>query len=261
MSKPEVLPCPFCGADPLERAIEPHTHSGPLKALGVPDHPGSHVIECGCGAGMIAEAKEAVRAMWNRRETYTYQEARSGVPEVAGYDVFESESGSHVLLLPKEMAKVRLRLSASATALIRLTDHERLQAEAERLQAAHAADKAILEQLYRQRDDYAMHNMAVRQCTGIPRSVGISEPVEGFEDRPQDLAPAMREMALIIEADKARIAAQQWLLEQCQQSLRENSETYVELDAYLRGDIDHSEVLAIKAEHEAALAQQGKEGE
>lgn len=61
-------------------------------------------------------------------------------------------------------------------------------------------------------------------------------------------------------ADKARIAAQQWLLEQCQQSLRENGETYVELDAYLRGDIDHNEVLAIKAEHEAALAQQGKEG-
>lgn len=145
--------------------------------------------------------------------------------------------------------------------LIRLTDYERLQAEAERLQAVHAADKYLIDQLYRQRDDYAMHNMAVRQCTGIPRSVGISEPVEGFEDRPQDLAPAMREMALIIEADKARIAAQQWLLEQCQQSLRENSETYVELDAYLRGDIDHSEVLAIKAEHEAALAQQGKEGE
>lgn len=76
MSKPEVLPCPFCGAEPLERAIEPHTHGGVLKALGVPDHPGSHVIECGCGAGMIAEEKQAVRDMWNRRDTYTYQEAR-----------------------------------------------------------------------------------------------------------------------------------------------------------------------------------------
>lgn len=58
-----------------------------------------------------------------------------------------------------------------------------------------------------------------------------------------------------------RISAQQWLLEQCQQSLRESSETYVELDAYLRGDIDHNEVLAIKAEHEAALSQQGKANE
>ena len=85
-------------------------------------------------------------------------------------------------------------------------EHGRLQAEAERLQAVHAADKYLIDQLYRQRDDYAMHNMAVRQCTGIPGSVGISEPVEGFEDRPQDLAPAMREMALIIEADNVRIA-------------------------------------------------------
>lgn len=67
-SKPEVLPCPFCGAEPLEHTIEPHSHGGALKALGVPDHLGSHFIECGCGAGMIAEAKQAVRDMWNRRE-------------------------------------------------------------------------------------------------------------------------------------------------------------------------------------------------
>lgn len=80
--------------------------------------------------------------------------------------------------------------------LIRLTDHE----------AARAADRDIIEQLYRQRDDYAMHNMAVRQCIGIPASVGVNEPIEGFEERPQDLAPAVRDMALIIEADKARIA-------------------------------------------------------
>ncbi|ONM43114.1 hypothetical protein BXT89_14260 [Halopseudomonas pachastrellae] len=137
MSKPEVLPCPFCGAEPLMREIEPHTHSGPLKALGIPDHPGSHVIECGCGAGMIAEAKQAVRDMWNRRKMYSYVQPRAGVPDVAGYDVFESESCSHVLLLPEEIAKVRLRLSASATALIRLTDHE----------TARAADKARIAEL------------------------------------------------------------------------------------------------------------------
>tara|TARA_Y100000034_G_C6729913_1_gene323305 strand:+ start:107 stop:568 length:462 start_codon:yes stop_codon:yes gene_type:complete len=64
----------------------------------------------------------------------------------------------------------------------------------------------------------------------------------------------------ITEKDE-RISAQQWLLEMCQQSLREHGESYCELNAYLRGDIDHDEVLAIKAEHETALAQQGKEGE
>ena len=125
--------------------------------------------------------------------------------------------------------------------LIRLADHERLQ-------AVHAADKYLIDQLYRQRDDYAMHNMAVRQCTGIPRSVGISEPVEGFEDRPQDLAPAMREMALIIEADKARIA---------------------ELEAALSRAAAWIETLPVPtngacaqlARIDAALAQQGKEGE
>jgi hypothetical protein len=63
----EPLPCPFCGAQPTENAIEPHTHSGPLKALGIPDHGGSHVIECACGAGMIADTREAVLALWNRR--------------------------------------------------------------------------------------------------------------------------------------------------------------------------------------------------
>ena len=172
-SKPELLPCPFCGAEPFENAIEPHTHSRPLKALGIPDHSGSHVIECGCGAGMIAEAKQAVRDMWNRRKMYSYVQPRAGVPDVAGYESVH-----------------RVRQEA--------------QMEAIRVRQAHEAARA---------------------------------------------------------ADKARIAAQQWLLEQCQQSLRENSETYVELDAYLRGDIDHSEVLAIKAEHEAALSQQGKEGQ
>ena len=155
----------------------------------------------------------------------------------------------------------RLRKALTRHVCTGMTDAQRT-AELERyLSDGIAADKARIKLLEEQRDSFTMHKMASRQCIGIPASVGVCEPVEGFAERPQDLAPAMRQMALIIEADKARIAAQQWLLEQCQQSLRENSETYVELDAYLRGDIDHSEVMAIKAEHEAALAQQGKEGE
>ena len=85
-------------------------------------------------------------------------------------------------------------------------EHGRLQAEAERLQAERAADKARIKLREEQRDAFSMHKMASRQCIGIPASVGVCEPVEGFAERPQDLAPAMREMALIIEADKARIA-------------------------------------------------------
>lgn len=63
MNKPTLLPCPFCGAEPLEQAIEPHKH----KFSGMPDHPGSHVIECGCGAGLIDQTRDAVVARWNRR--------------------------------------------------------------------------------------------------------------------------------------------------------------------------------------------------
>lgn len=51
----------------MHNEIEPHTHSPMLKAMGVPDHNGSHVIECGCGAGMIADTFAEVLAMWNRR--------------------------------------------------------------------------------------------------------------------------------------------------------------------------------------------------
>lgn len=61
--------CPFCGSEPYENAIEPHSHSPFLKSLGIPDHGGSHVIECGCGAGLIDESREAVVARWNRRAT------------------------------------------------------------------------------------------------------------------------------------------------------------------------------------------------
>jgi hypothetical protein len=64
----ELLGCPFCGAQPTENAIEPHTHHMKIDGWPVmPDHGGSHVIECACSAGMIADTRDAVLAMWNRR--------------------------------------------------------------------------------------------------------------------------------------------------------------------------------------------------
>lgn len=63
-----LLPCPFCGGEPYEHAIEPHTHSPFLKNLGIPDHGGSNVIECGCGAGLIDDTREAVVIRWNQRQ-------------------------------------------------------------------------------------------------------------------------------------------------------------------------------------------------
>lgn len=71
IEKPE--PCPFCNAD-SDRIIltehEAHTHSAPLKAMGIPDHPGSWTIECGgCPAGMIESTRAEVVSAWNRRAT------------------------------------------------------------------------------------------------------------------------------------------------------------------------------------------------
>lgn len=70
----ELEPCPFCGQEPIERAIEAHSHSPAVQALGIPDHEGSHVVECGCGAGLIASTRPEVLAMWNRRAPAAQQD-------------------------------------------------------------------------------------------------------------------------------------------------------------------------------------------
>lgn len=69
MNETKLLPCPFCGATASGYEIEAHEHSTPLKAMGIPDHPGSYVIEgdCACGSGLIGSTKEEVKEKWNRR--------------------------------------------------------------------------------------------------------------------------------------------------------------------------------------------------
>ncbi len=69
MSTTTLSPCPFCGQQPTEYAIEPHTHVLQFAGGKMPDHQGSHVIECACGCGMIEATREAVVAVWNRRPT------------------------------------------------------------------------------------------------------------------------------------------------------------------------------------------------
>lgn len=63
----DALRCPHCGEQPIDHAIESHIHALSLDGVKMPDHPGSHVIECVCGAGMIDDTREAVLARWNRR--------------------------------------------------------------------------------------------------------------------------------------------------------------------------------------------------
>lgn len=80
-----LLPCPFCGASASGYEIEPHTHSGPLKKLGVPDHQGGYVIEgnCACGSGLIGATQAEVTERWNRR---TASPAVAGEPVACALD-------------------------------------------------------------------------------------------------------------------------------------------------------------------------------
>lgn len=59
----ELLPCPFCGGEPVLSHIEPHTHH---YATFLPDCKGSVTIECNC-VGVIAETEEESKRIWNRR--------------------------------------------------------------------------------------------------------------------------------------------------------------------------------------------------
>ena len=67
----QLLPCPFCGSEPTDHAIEPHSHSFTLDGFKMPDHKGSHVIECKCGAGFVADTLNAATALWNARAALT----------------------------------------------------------------------------------------------------------------------------------------------------------------------------------------------
>jgi len=152
----------------------------------------------------------------------------------------------------------RLRKALTRHVCTGMTDAQRT-AELERyLSDGIAADKARIKLLEEQRDSFTMHKMASRQCIGIPASVGVCEPVEGFAERPQDLAPAMRQMALIIEADKARIAELESALSECAPVMRAHAGASHMLEGFKprRNEWDD---LCDRIDE--ALSQQGKEGE
>jgi len=62
----DMRPCPFCGGEPMDYNIEPHTH---VIATLMPDHPGSWWIECPkCDIHMGGDTREEVVAAWNKLE-------------------------------------------------------------------------------------------------------------------------------------------------------------------------------------------------
>lgn len=86
-----LLPCPFCGQEPMRNFIEPHTHHLSLGGLRMPDYPGSVVIECGCGAGLIDDTDEAVTSRWNSRHIAT-QEQGKDAKDAARLDFIEKRA-------------------------------------------------------------------------------------------------------------------------------------------------------------------------
>jgi len=80
----ELMPCPFCGSAPLVNIIEPHKHG----FSGMPDHPGSCAIECGCGAGLIDDTQELVSNRWNTRSESSGEPAQL---EKAPEPVYQTE--------------------------------------------------------------------------------------------------------------------------------------------------------------------------
>ena len=70
----------------------------------------------------------------------------------------------------------------------------------------------MVELLKEQLNDMTEYKVAAHQLIGIPASVGISEPIEGFAKRPQDIMPAVRDMALRIELLERQAAELEWQL-------------------------------------------------
>ena len=91
----ELLPCPFCGDDPLLDEIEAHTHGIAGLAGFMPDHPGSFTIECpttNC-CGMIADTRAEAIAAWNRRAAMQTTEPVKRRDVFAICDAYESGMG------------------------------------------------------------------------------------------------------------------------------------------------------------------------
>lgn len=78
-----LLPCPFCGGEPMFESIEAHTHH---IAVFMPDYPGACIVSCEqCCVAIMCEgeaSKDDVYARWN---------ARTALPAIAALDSEESK--------------------------------------------------------------------------------------------------------------------------------------------------------------------------
>lgn len=125
------------------------------------------------------------------------------------------------------------------------------------LEARIARQEEVLNLIRAQRDDYAMHKHAAHQLIGIPASVGVAEPVEGFAERPQDIMPAVRDMALRIELLEHQAAERERLLAESRANDRQAMAYLSEVRAIVGGD-DFPDMVRrcarLQADHETERA-------
>src|SRR5690606_20019044 len=95
---------------------------------------------------------------------------------------------------------------------------------------------AEIELLKEQLNAMTEYKVAAHQLIGIPASVGISEPIEGFAKRPQDIMPAVRDMALRIELLERQAAEREWQLAESRANDKQAMAYLNEVRAIVGGD-------------------------
>lgn len=128
----ELMPCPFCGSAPLVNIIEPHKHSW----AEMPDHLGSCVIECGCGAGLIDDTQELVSNRWNTRSGSSGDPVQlEKAPEPVAWVRRHPDGSVTNEYLSEQAIEVSRKRSGAWAALILQSEVAELQKQVQALQA------------------------------------------------------------------------------------------------------------------------------
>ena len=81
------------------------------------------------------------------------------------------------------------------------------QAQKQRADGLQAQNRELCNTIAALEREVEAYKVAARQLKGIPASVGVPEPIEGFAARPQDIMPAVLDMALRIEGLEKQLTA------------------------------------------------------
>lgn len=127
-----LLPCPFCGSEPITDHIEPHKH----HIAKLPDYPGSHSIECvKCEFRIFShESLYDASKKWNTRVPVTDESHSGGNPgekseglhsDHRGIPQARSSEGGNVGKSPGVMIQSREPVDSNTVSVGRLSSEPR----------------------------------------------------------------------------------------------------------------------------------------